>query len=157
MLGDLVITPEGIGALVLGSPVSSDAASIAEYDPAYCGDGGDDYAGAWKSTDPAEPFLIDSTDDFTKGGKLTAISVYTAGVTTDQGIAVGATEDEFTAAHPEAVKSTGPFEIYSIPGNAGTLYAEFESGKLVAMVAESLDQGPLDGALYATDAYHPCA
>jgi hypothetical protein len=140
-LSELVVSPDGLGPLLIGSPVPADGAGslMAQWEPNYCeGLGGvvegQPYAGAWQSAYPVatndavgdrDPFGVITIDGL-RDGATAAINVWSPELTTAEGIHAGSTIDELFAAYPvfdETVQSYAS-TIYVINGSTGRLMFE---------------------------------
>jgi hypothetical protein len=132
---DLVVTPTGLGPLVVGQPVPdvpADAAIVA-WNPTYCVEEPaaptEPYAGAWLSvygpsplgySGPGEPFVT-VTEDGLQGGVVGAIRVLGSQLATEEGIAPGSTRAQLEAAYPSFDSIVrGPLsDVYVINGSDG--------------------------------------
>jgi hypothetical protein len=135
-VSDLVIGPDGIGPLRIGSPPPSYGSDldILVFDPAYCQAAFDQgYVsdpGLWVANYPDEvpgvesrPFGVWLNED----GGVEEIAVYRPGVHTERGIQVGSTPAEVLAAYPEGFSRTDPageHYFYVIESATGQLQIE---------------------------------
>ena len=113
-LSDLVVTPEGIGSLVVGQPVPDEAPDVAlmSWNPTYCADQtpegieppaeGAPFAGAWTANYPdsasvlggvTAPFNL-STEGGVEDGAIRWINVWGSEVATETGISAGSSRSE---------------------------------------------------------------
>jgi hypothetical protein len=140
-LTDLVVSPDGLGALTIGNPVPVDGVGslLVEWEPNYCeGLGGavegGPYAGAWQSAYPLavsaavgerEPFGV-ITGDGLREGAVSAINVWSPELTTAEGIHAGSTTDELRAAYPsfDEVNQGQASTVYAINGANSRLLFE---------------------------------
>lgn len=133
-LTDLVITPQGMGPLVVGGPVA-DAQPVVRWEENLCvtteGETVIETRGGWVSgygDDPFDaPFSV-IVDRDTAGEPVFAVEVLKAGPQTEGGIQVGSTLAELQAAHPEvrlATPSNGdPIEVWVVEQGSGALVFE---------------------------------
>jgi hypothetical protein len=138
-LSDLVLSPDGLGPLVLGSPVAEQprGAAVVTWNPWACtGDAaksGKPYDGAWvpNYTDP------DAATDFGDGvpfsfivkNKTDAVewmSIWSPEIATAEGISVGDTVTELAAAYPHfaTVVHLETTDLYVLRGIKGQLIFE---------------------------------
>jgi hypothetical protein len=151
-LSTLIVSPAGIGSLVMGQPIAAEspATAMATWDPAYCATdarpAGDPGAGAWRSaysttTVPWAPQPIDAFTvyvvDQVQEAALNGITVWSPELATASGIHPGSTREELEAAYPAfaSVTPKGLTDVYvvkdpdAIPGElwfevANSGYAE---------------------------------
>lgn len=134
-LYDLVITPEGIGPLVIGHapPVTDPAVDILVYVPDACAwaqaeepSFPDSDLGKWKANydidltqDTLGPFGVFVRDD----GVLQIIGVYDERLRTETGAHLGMTRDELLAAYPSDLQFTAGegLDVYRLRGIEGDL------------------------------------
>lgn len=133
-LADLVITPQGMGPLLVGGPVA-DAQPVVRWEEDLCvtteGEAVIETRGGWVSgygDDPFDaPFSV-IVDRDTAGEPVFAVEVLKAGPHTEGGIQVGSTLAELQAAHPEvrlATPSNGdPIEVWVVEQGSGALVFE---------------------------------
>jgi hypothetical protein len=134
-LTDLVVTPTGLGQLVVGEPVPAEPAdaAIVAWNPTYCVEQpatpDEPYAGAWLSvygpsplgySGPGEPFVT-VTEDGLKGGVVGAIRVLGSQLETAEGIAPGSTRAQLEAAYPtfDSIVRGSLSDVYVITGAGG--------------------------------------
>lgn len=138
-LSSLTLTTEGLGSLVIGSPVpdQDSPASLVTWDAEYCEglptpDG--NWAGAFvpaypQADSPAlgerEVFVL-VTEDGTPEGDIAALRMLSAEVVTEEKIGVGSTREELLAAYPSFDDTTAEqlSDTYAINGEAGRLVFE---------------------------------
>jgi len=168
--GDLTVTPTGIAPLVVGQPVP-DAAAVTElvtWNPTRCLSAGDapadpaaapePYAGAWQTAYPdaplaygggtGEPFSLITADGL-RGGAIAQMMVRGSEVSTDEGVAPGATRDDLEAAYPEfdTIVRGEASDVYVIRGaDGGALWFEVANG--VAEGDEYWDEGIVERVLW---------
>jgi hypothetical protein len=137
-LDDLLVSPDGVGPLLIGQPVVVETAetAIVAWNPTGCVEAalpdlaeGDPYAGYWDTTysdDPSTKDLVIVTDDGTEGGPIGSLLVRSDAPTTAEGIHVGSTREELLRAYPDLVPEGDQnlTELYTIAGDSGVL--EFE-------------------------------
>ncbi len=141
-LGDLTLSTEGLGRLVLGqAPETDPALSMVTFDPVGCTDdatgygfgivAGDPLAGGWfidpsyevppSPNDSGEPFgvAVDTS------GALSRIDLYTDDIATDAGVRLGDTRADVVAAYPSAlVINEFLTDIYAVSSPTGILQIE---------------------------------
>lgn len=160
---DLVITPAGLGPLMLGeSPAGT---PVVRWDGTACA--GTDVPGRWVAAYPAGenaiggaslPFTVQVLDD-----RVVRVEVHTPGPRTISGIQVGSTLADVRALHPELtlLSADGDVEAWGVtdgehtfavevaanpPG--GGLWSDAEVGRVLAMVAAA---GPYDHPAWGAD------
>lgn len=138
-LSSLTLTTEGLGSLVVGSPVpdQESPASLVTWDADYCAglptpDG--NWAGAFVPVYPqAESPALGERDAFvtvTAEGNTTSrimlLRVQTPEVLTAENIGVGSTREELLAAYPsfDATTTEQISDTYAVDGDAGRLVFE---------------------------------
>lgn len=144
---ELVIGPDGVGDLAIGSPVpqTDPAIAIVEWDPEACtgmgvGLPGYPFDGLWESTVDATNVLwagrpafgIATGSSFAEiPGEQVApvqiIEMWTEQIATDRGIRIGSTEAEVEAAYPDVEPSSElnpSSRAYLVPGADGTMVIE---------------------------------
>jgi hypothetical protein len=135
-LTDLIVTPDGIGSLLVGEPVPSASAEVAlaTWDPAYCYPGaeatGAPFTGAWAANYPDVPMVgggsIDPfslvTADGLEGGAISSITAWGSELATETGVSPGDGRAELEAAYPAFVNvtSTELSDIYVIGGEGAS-------------------------------------
>ena len=141
-LTDLVVTPDGIGSLVVGQPVPDEAADIAlmSWNPTYCADGtpegmetpaaGTPFAGAWVANYPDVPNIFGTltgpfnltTDEGGEDGPISWINVWGGDVATEAGISAGSSRSELEAAYPtfDAVAPGDLADVYVLRGTGAS-------------------------------------
>ncbi|WAB81531.1 hypothetical protein OVN18_00440 [Microcella daejeonensis] len=119
---ELVLRPDGIGDLVIGTTeaIGDEPDDMMTFRPGYCGDGRTDtrsdetsYSDAWVPIDQYATAESDEIFAFSAaviGGILLGVEVgWFSDVTTAQGIGIGSTRAEVELAYPEArVEATSP-------------------------------------------------
>jgi hypothetical protein len=133
-LADLVITPQGMGPLLVGGPVA-DAQPVVRWEEDLCvtteGETVIETRGGWVSgygDDPFDaPFSV-IVDRDAAGEPVFAVEVVKEGPHTEGGIQVGSTLAELQAAHPEVRLATpsdgGPIEVWVVEQGSGALVFE---------------------------------
>lgn len=145
-LSQLVVTPDGLGYLVPGSPVPSEPAAkaIVTYNPTKCVDAaqgvaaGAPGAGAWLPAYPngvtwagsGIPFDVGAVDAPTD--KIAVIEIWSPNLKTAKGIGAGSTAQQLTAAYGSAlsVDHAENSDVYILPGAHSELL--FEVAKAAA-------------------------
>ena len=128
-LDELVVTPDGLGSLAIGSePPETGDADLAVFDPSCTASGAD---GGWAATYPDvetprgafPPFQI-----FADETGIVRIDISAPQIRTTTGIGVGSTSDELLAAYPEGFDDTlirdGLETVYGVLGERGWLMFE---------------------------------
>ncbi|WP_146134396.1 hypothetical protein [Glaciihabitans tibetensis] len=149
----LIVSADGLGPITLGSswePENADTA-IARWNPTYCLDRGlaeDKGApeGGWEANyqDVATPAGSSLRKPFVLSGtapdSITSVLVYSADITTPEGIHVGSSREEVLAAYPtfDQVTPGTMADVYVINGTHGRLVIE--------VAAAITDAGPGDWA-----------
>jgi len=129
-LGELVLSPDGLGPLVIGAapPVADPALDVLIYDEDYCADvDGAPSAGKWiPNYEPAlseqspEPFSVYVPED-----AVSQIAIGSADIVTAEGVGLGSTRDEVIAAYPDAaVTELLGTDLYVVTGENGRLVFE---------------------------------
>jgi hypothetical protein len=142
-LSELVLTPDGLGDLVVGEPIDSPLLTwdahgcmtpeqesqrqyYADDDPVWA-TYVPNYTEAVYVRDgysySTPPFHVYDTED----GRLRWLRVAVPDIATDRGIRIGATEEEVQAAYPDAVrfdKAAGWYTTYNVDGSSGRLVIE---------------------------------
>ena len=137
-LADIVLSPDGLGDVVLNAPVPP-TTFLFTYNATECVStetgvtAGSPFAGAWRAAypavDPANPdqlpFILSNTPQ-TTAGPVTYVWVWSPGVHTAAGIQVGSTRAEVLAAYPHADAVTHGVlsDVYVITGSVGKLVIE---------------------------------
>ena len=137
-LADIVLSPDGLGDIVLNAPVPA-TTFLFSYNPTECVStetgvtATSPLAGAWKTTyapvDPANPDLVPfilKNDPQTTTGPVSYVWVWSPGVHTQPGIQVGSSRHDVLAAypHPDAITHGVLSDVYSINGAVGKLVIE---------------------------------
>jgi hypothetical protein len=166
-LTDLVVSPDGLGPLVVGSPVPETdmASAVAVWNPTKCG-----ATGAWLPNYPDSPTLDQLSDvpfvvgTNNKSDPISFIGVRSVDIKTAAGIHIGSTADQLAAAYPKFDQTVdeGPVVLYSINGKQSQLVIEFarqasvpaDDGTVVQIEVESGTAPPV-GA-YGTDGFGYC-
>jgi hypothetical protein len=165
-LADLVLSPDGLGPLVIGSPVPDETAgsAVVLWDSTKCGG-----AGAWLANYPVGPIGGDGDPTGApfsfavqhQTEPLSYINVVSTQIKTSMGISIGDTRTQVTTAYPHAdAVVTGPLtDLYEINGAKAKLVIEVgrlgevpaaEVNKVVLMEVNGLGSAP--GSLYGNDA-----
>ena len=135
-VNDLILSPEGLGPLVIGSPPPATDASldIAILDPDYCAAYAADYgvpAGKWipnyepalSSEDGGDPFAL-----LVQDGVLAGLDVRSAQPHTAAGIHVGSSLADLTAAYPGGFDTmynhADISDVYAVDGTHGRILFE---------------------------------
>ena len=146
----LLLTSAGLGYLEVGQPVAAVADPLVVWDPIHC-EGinpsvvGEPFAGAWVPAISSSPFHLDDMSDGLENGRITMIVVDGPGIATDEGIEVGSTEGELTAAYASFESVNSPYgysTLYVIAGPSGRLVYEVFGGGVIFMSAVALDTEP---------------
>ena len=165
-ISELVIGPDGLGPLLLGSPPPNFGpdVDVLVYVNDYCQEAFDDgYVGdpgLWVANYPealdgeeTRPFGVWVTD-----GAIKEIAVYLPGVHTERGIGVGSTREEVLAAYPDGFSRTVPGgdspSFYVIDSATGQLQIEVVEDEPYFGSVFSLISTPLSAEVYggyATD------
>lgn len=137
-LADLVVSPAGVGPILVGQPVpaESDDTAVFVWDDKGCESRGIEGVpgGLWVSTYPKSsyfgaddrgPFDV-ATVDAKQDGAVNYLAVWSADLKTEAGIAAGATVDELKAAYPsfDETKKFKLATVYAIDGPTGRLFIE---------------------------------
>lgn len=162
-LSELVIGPEGLGPLLIGSAPPSFGADldVLVYVDDYCAtafaDGSASEPGLWVANYPEalaneadRPFGVWVADE-----GIMRITVFKPGVLTERGIGVGSTRDEVLAAYPEGFSSN--YEpawtnvVYVVDGTTGHLLIEIaDADTPTANTVLSLTSAPLSDPITVT-------
>jgi len=170
-LAELVLSPAGLGPLVVGAPVpvEDETVAVVRYDPEGCvSDSGEVRAGIWRPAYTEErPFDV-VTAELAQDGAIDRILVLQPFVRTAEGIGIGSTLDELRAAYPAIVGvDDGLTSLYTLETDEGTLTFEVASERAtpgywtpeqqntVMLVAARAPGDPVRG-IYATDGYNSC-
>lgn len=130
-LSELVLSPDGLGPLVIGSPVpdESPATAVVLWNPTKCGT-----TGAWLPNYPDGPlgpdgdptgapfyFAVDHKTD-----SLTYINVRSTQIKTTTGISIGSNRQQLLAAYPhfDAIVKSHSTDLYEIRGPKAQLVIE---------------------------------
>lgn len=143
-LSDLVLSPDGLGPLVLGSPVPDESASTAVvlWDPTKCGT-----TGAWLPNYPDGPTIYGNSIPFQfaldhQTDPLTYLVILSPSIRTTTGISLGDTLAQVKAAYPtfDAVISGPQTDLYVVDGAAGELVVEIgKTGAAASAVGKVAD------------------
>ena len=127
-----MLSPEGLGPIVMGRPIASlpPDIAVAVFDDTFCDFGGTGDHGGWK---PNYDLTSDGHWAFLPEGPLsvsdpvTNLTVQSPEIRTSSGIGIGSTEAEVKNAYStlQAVSSFD-FTGYSIPGTNGQLVLWFD-------------------------------
>jgi len=123
-LDQLVVSAEGLGDLVIGEPVPSAAPAISPvtYSSNLCAGTTYDPIPGWIANYPHRPFALTTTKQ-AKTGAVSLIFVSSPGIATANGIHVGSTLAEFTAAYgkPDRIIPANASNLYVITGTHGQI------------------------------------
>lgn len=176
-LADLVLSPFGLGPLVVGEPVPIEAPDVAvvSYDPVACLDElsplteGEPGAGRWTPVYPEErPFDV-VTEGRVEDGAISHILVAQPFVATEQGIRVGSSLEELLAVYPDI--TVGPEEnvgLYTLESAQGTLAFEVATDAVIqgywtpeqlntVVLIAAYSPGETISPVYATDSSGSCS
>lgn len=135
--GELVLTPNGMGTLVIGeAPSTEPAQQMLEEDPAACSDENTGFDAGVEPGDPQAlrwvpipaynppggyaPWSVDVHD-----GILMRIDLHDGSIPTDEGIRIGAVGTDALAAYPDAaVVEEWATDVLVVPGEHGVLHIE---------------------------------
>jgi hypothetical protein len=136
-LAQLVVSPDGIGPLLINEPVPSESGptAVVTWDANKCtANSPDSYRGAWLANYPETGELEISNSDravFTfeseqKDSPITFIAVWSNELKTANGVGIGSTSAQLTAAYGSALTVTHgqTSDLYSLRGTQGTLVFE---------------------------------
>jgi hypothetical protein len=166
-ISDLIVTPTGIGPLVVGAPVPSEIpeAALLVWNPTYCLDGAaapadpeQPYAGAWQTNyaesplaygdGTGEPFNLITADGL-QTGAIAQMMVRGSEVSTEEGVAPGATRAALEAAYPsfDSIVRGETSDVYVIRGaDGGALW--FEVANEAPAGSEYWDEGIVEKVLW---------
>ncbi len=123
-LAQLVLSPDGLGDLVMGQPVPSDAPAVSpvKYSPNLCEGTTYDPIPGWIANYPGRPFSLTTTKE-TRTGAVGLIFVASPRIETSSAIHVGSTLAELTAAYgtPDRIIHANASDLYVIKGTHGQL------------------------------------
>ena len=134
--GELAISPEGMGTLVLGvAPPTDPALVMIELDPDWCTDANTGYGIGIGPGDPEAALWVPIADyrdgrgaDFgvhVDVGVLSRIDVFGPAIPTTEGVRVGDSRADLEAAYPDAtVVEEYLTDIYVVTGAVGSLQLE---------------------------------
>jgi hypothetical protein len=145
-LGQLVLSAEGLGPLVIGQPPAADQ-DVLVHSPTVCqwevDEGYRDDPSMWVANylpalvgADSRPFGVEVTD-----GVLRVVQVYDDSIATDAGIHLGSTAAEVEAAYGDRLDLVEEYDegsdshLYRVAGEAGDLYIE-------VLKAETVDVHP---------------
>ncbi|MCU1441522.1 MAG: hypothetical protein JWP85_2519 [Rhodoglobus sp.] len=125
-VADLVLTPDGLGPLVLGAvpPTTDPALDILVLDPAHC-DAAYGDPGLWIANYTGDaPFTVGVSE----GGEIFRIDTWMGPIPTDTGLTVGSPLSAVLAAYPggfdNIITSGGLSDVYVVDGTHGRLLIE---------------------------------
>jgi hypothetical protein len=146
-VAELVLSPEGLGPLVVGQapPAGDPERDILIYSTTVCqaavDEGYRDTADMWVAN--YEPALsgndVDPFGAWVEAGELEALAVYNEAIRTAEGIHLGSTAAEVTAAYGgrlELVDDRFDTHLYRLAGVAGDLYIDVLKAESVASYPE---------------------
>jgi hypothetical protein len=131
-LDTLVVSPQGIDTVLLGSPVATEPAStaIVAYDDDHCpvwGAVGQPGVGLWLPNYPeaSDSFTV-RTEGGVKNGIVTSLRVWSPEITTEAGIHIDSTLAEVKAAYPQPSNliHAALTDIFVIDGGTGRMDIE---------------------------------
>jgi hypothetical protein len=139
-LAELVVGPEGIGPVKIGSPIAAEPKSTAVvyYKPDFCllnGKVGEPNVGQWLANYPKQklryggpgPFDV-YTNRGDKTGSVLSIRLWSSTIATATGVRVGDTEAQVKAAYPHPT--------FVLPGNNTRMYViDKAPGRMIIEVA----------------------
>jgi len=170
-LAELVLSPSGLGPLVVGAPVpvEDEAVSVVRYDAQACINGSDEvFAGRWEPAYTEEYAFDVVTAELAQAGAIARIVVSEPYVHTAEGIGVGSSLDELRAAYPTiALVEDSITRLYTLGTERGTLAFEVANGDSTPgyWAPEQIDTvvmvtahapGESVRAIYATDSNGSC-
>ena len=138
-LSELVVSPAGVGPLLVGQPVADEPeeSAVVTWDPTGCITAGvpavegEPWSGYWRSAyedagNPDDRTFTVVTKDGVEDGPIARVIVYGDELATEEGVRVGSTVDEVLAAYPDAVVQPGPAvsRLYVVEGATGSLSVE---------------------------------
>jgi hypothetical protein len=139
-LAQLVVSPDGLGDLVVGQavPAEQSATAIMHYDPTSCADAansiysvGDPGAGAWLPSYPSDrsashPLPFDIGPVAGPTDPVSVIEIWSSALKTDKGIGAGSTIAQLTAAYGSAlsIDSAVNSDVYILNGARSKLLFE---------------------------------
>jgi hypothetical protein len=139
-IDELVLTPEGLGSLVVGEDAApGQPDDMVVYDPEFCTDArtgldagtspGDEFAGLWVPIELygawQQGYVSSSFAVAVEGTTLWQIRVDDELIPTDAGVRIGDIDDDVTAAYPDAdVIDNEISELFVLQGTHGKLVVE---------------------------------
>lgn len=152
LLSDLVLSPDGLGPLLIGSPVPEVAdatTALVVWNQDRCA--GD---GEWAANYPSGPVMggTDAPFSFASSSRTAEIDllfVWSHAITTSTGVGVGSTASEVRAAYPG---SSSPIpastsDLYVVEGTTGTLVLEVATR--VVSGETTWDEAAIGSVVYA--------
>jgi hypothetical protein len=126
-LDQLVVSPNGIGPLVIGQPVVIEPADLATvaFNPHHCGvSPGADYPD-WESTYPNPSFSV-ALIGATPSGTIAGLEVDSPDLKTAEGIHLGSSVADLKTAYPtiDSVTPSYSTDLYTVRGTHGKLVFE---------------------------------
>jgi hypothetical protein len=146
-LARLVLSPEGLGPIVIGEPIAVEPVdvAVAVFDDTFCDFGDSSDHGGWKpnydlTADGHWPFLPEGAAVVTD--PVTSITVQSNEIRTAQGLGLGSTNAQLAAQYGDIapVESFG-YLGYSVPGTRGQLVFWFDGSTDAVSNIEVIEPG----------------